>query len=405
MDQELLHIHEALFNASLEPTERYHRLVAAMRDVVFTISPDGRFTSLNPAFETLTGWTCAEWLGKEFVPIVHPDDLPLAFEEFHRILNGEEARPIFELRIHTKWGGYCIEEFLETPERQDGEIIGLLGIARDITPRKQTEQALLQAHEELEMRVAERTRELAHVNVVLRQQQQQLVQAAKLASIGELATGVAHELNNPLNNISLVIGNELDHLRDGEFKKDRMVYDLQLVQQQIARAACIVNQLRTFGRSARHEMAPLSLHEILVSSLGLVRHQLQLDNITVRTRWTDECVQVLGDRVQLEQVFVNLFTNARHALATVTIKEILITTSVRLGSVEIAVRDTGCGMPSDIQERVFDPFFTTKAVGEGTGLGLSIAHGIIQSHKGTIFVHSALGKGTSFEVSLPMIDG
>jgi C4-dicarboxylate-specific signal transduction histidine kinase len=240
---------------------------------------------------------------------------------------------------------------------------------------------------------------------VLRQQQQQLIQSAKLASIGELATGVAHELNNPLNNISLMIGNELDHLRDGDFQEERMVCELQLVQEQIERAACIVNQLRTFGRSARHELVPLSLHEILTSSLALVRHQLQLDDITVRTEWADGSVQVLGDRIQLEQVFVNLLTNAHHALATVTKKEILIITSVRLDAVQIAVRDTGCGMPSDIQERVFDPFFTTKAVGEGTGLGLSIVHGIIQSHKGTICIESTPGRGTSFMVNLPMMDG
>jgi signal transduction histidine kinase len=184
-----------------------------------------------------------------------------------------------------------------------------------------------------------------------------------------------------------------------------MVCELQIVQQQIERAACIVRQLRTFGRSARHELVPLSLHEVLTSSLDLVRHQLQLDNITVRTEWADGSVQILGDRVQLEQVFVNLLTNAHHALATVTKKEILIKTSVRLDSVEIAVCDTGCGMPSDIQERVFDPFFTTKAVGEGTGLGLSIAHGIIQTHKGTICVDSTPGRGTSFRVSLPIMDG
>lgn len=403
MDQEPVHMHKTLFKSSFESSERYHRLVAAMRDVVFTISPEGTFTSLNPAFETITGWTCAEWLGKEFVPIVHPDDLPVAVDEFHRILRGEEARPIFELRIHTKCRGYCVAEFLETPERQDGQIVGLLGIARDITRRKQADEAL-QAHEELEIRVAQRTCELAQANAALRQQQQQLVQAAKLASIGQLATGVAHELNNPLNNMRLIIGNQLDHLRAGEFQQERMVYELQLVEQQIQRAACIVNQLRTFGRSARHEMVPLSLNEILASSLELVRHQLQLDNITIRTQWADTCMEVLGDRVQLEQVFVNLLTNARHALATVTRKEILITTNVRLDSVEIAVSDTGCGMPSDVQERVFDPFFTTKTVGEGTGLGLSIAHGIIQSHKGRIFVNSTPGTGTSFEVILPLID-
>jgi PAS domain S-box-containing protein len=403
MDQELLHIHEAVFKTSLESSERYHRLVGAMRDVVFTLSPDGRFTSLNPAFETVTGWTCAEWLDKEFVPIVHPDDLSQAVEQFHRVLCGEEP-PVFELRIHTRWGGYCVGEFLETPEKQDGQIIGLLGIARDITPRKQVEASLRLAHEELEMRVEERTRELAHANIVLLQQQRQLIQAAKLASIGELATGVAHELNNPLNNMSLIVGNELEHLRDGEFQHERLVCELELVQQQIERAACIVNQLRTFGRSARHEMAPLSLHEILTSSLDLVRHQLQLNDITVRTEWADGSPRVLGDRVQIEQVFVNLLTNAHDALATAARKDIVITTRVRCDSVDIVIRDTGCGMGADIQERVFDPFFTTKAVGEGTGLGLSIAHGIIQSHKGTISVASAPGRGTAFTVSLPMVD-
>jgi signal transduction histidine kinase len=114
-------------------------------------------------------------------------------------------------------------------------------------------------------------------------------------------------------------------------------------------------------------------------------------------------VQVLGDRLQLEQVFVNLLTNAHHALAAVPIKDILITTSVRVDSVQVIVQDTGCGMPSDVQDRVFDPFFTTKAVGEGTGLGLSIAHGIIQSHNGTMFVESTPGRGTSFGVALPII--
>lgn len=400
--QERLLIHEAVFDTSLESGERYHRLVGAMRDVVFTLSPEGRFTSLNPAFETVTGWTCAEWLHKEFVPLVHPDDLTQAVEQFHRVLSGEEP-PVFELRIGTSSGGYCVAEFLETPERHEGQIIGLLGIARDITPRKQVEEALRRAHEELEMRVQERTIELAQANTVLRQQQQQLVQSAKLASIGELATGVAHELNNPLNNISLVIGNELDHLAEGVVTPERLIGELELVQQQVERAACIVKQLRTFGRSALEEMVPLSLYDTLTSSLNLVRHQFQLDNITVRREFSPGCPYILGDRLQLEQVFVNLLTNARHALATVRTKEVAVTTRLTCDSVKIIVRDTGCGMPPDIQERVFDPFFTTKAVGEGTGLGLSIAHGIIQSHKGAISVESMPGNGTSFTVILPIV--
>jgi C4-dicarboxylate-specific signal transduction histidine kinase len=237
----------------------------------------------------------------------------------------------------------------------------------------------------------------------LREKQRQLVQAAKLASIGELATGVAHELNNPLNNIALIVGNELDKMRLGVVEGERIERELNLVQEQVNRAASIVNQLRTFGRGARHERGPLALKEVLGSALNLVRRQMELHNISIVMNLGGGTPYVLGDRLQLEQVFLNLLTNARDAVATVNQKEIVL--SIRVGPefVEISVRDSGTGMTADVQERVFDPFFTTKAVGKGTGLGLSITHGIIQSHGGMISVESAPGRGTVFTVKLPIM--
>lgn len=262
-----------------------------------------------------------------------------------------------------------------------------------------SEVARLRTHDDVERLLQE-----AHDREgKLRDKQRQLVQAAKLASIGELATGVAHELNNPLNNIGLVVGNELDRIRLGLTDTVRIEQELYFIQEQVKRAASIVNQLRTFGRSARNERGPLALKEVLTSSLDLVGRQLALQNISIVMNLGEGNPYVEGDRLQLQQVFLNLITNARDALATARQKEIVLSTRVTPPFVMITVRDSGTGMTPDVQERVFDPFFTTKGVGEGTGLGLSIAHGIIQSHGGTITVESLLGTGTVFTVTLPIL--
>ena len=236
----------------------------------------------------------------------------------------------------------------------------------------------------------------------LRDKQEQLVQAGKLATLGELTTGVAHELNNPLNNIGLFVGNAVDMVELGVTEKERIVREMDRAMQQVRKATEIISHLRTFGRAAPFTRDPVSLGQVIAQALSLVQEQLRLRAIRVTIDLGPEEPVVLGNPVQLEQVFINLFTNARDALAESEPKEIHITGSVLTDTVEIRFRDTGPGIPPGFEGRIFDPFFTTKEVGQGTGLGLSITYGIIKELGGTISVVSPPGEGAMFLLRLPL---
>jgi PAS domain S-box-containing protein len=236
----------------------------------------------------------------------------------------------------------------------------------------------------------------------LRDKQTQLVQAAKLASIGELSSGIAHELNNPLNNIGLYVANVVDQLRVGDIDHGRVLRNLESTLQQVARAASIINHVRTFARGASSERQPISINHIVRSAVSLVHAQFRLTNVEVSVTLSCEEPMVLGNAIQLEQVFINVLTNARDAVEQAPDKRIAIVGAVRETHIDVMVTDTGSGIPTELQSRIFDPFFTTKEVGRGTGLGLSISYGIIKEHQGEIEVQSEPGKQTTFTIRLPL---
>ncbi|TMD94006.1 MAG: GHKL domain-containing protein [Chloroflexi bacterium] len=236
----------------------------------------------------------------------------------------------------------------------------------------------------------------------LREKQEQLVQAGKLATLGELTTGVAHELNNPLNNIGLFIGNVIDLIELGEADPQRMLHELHSAMQQVHKATEIISHLRTFGRAATVSREPVVINRVIQRAISLVHKQLHLRQIEVQLRFPLEDVIVIGNAIQMEQVFINLLTNARDALADVTQKMITITCTVKTDVVNIHFCDTGPGIPAGLEQRIFDPFFTTKEVGAGTGLGLSITYGIIKEHQGSIAVESCPGEGALFIIQLPL---
>jgi C4-dicarboxylate-specific signal transduction histidine kinase len=237
----------------------------------------------------------------------------------------------------------------------------------------------------------------------LREKQEQLVQAAKLATLGELTTGVAHELNNPLNNIGLFIGNVIDILQLGGRDSTRMLRDLNKAMDQVRKASEIITHLRTFGRVAPTSREVISLNPIIVQALSLVHEQLRMRDIEVQLRLRGEAVRVLGNAIQIEQVFLNLLTNARDALVDAPVRLISVTSELGTEMVRINVSDTGSGIPAGLEQRIFDPFFTTKDVGAGTGLGLSITYGIVRDHGGTIELRNSPGKGAAFIVELPLM--
>ena len=247
------------------------------------------------------------------------------------------------------------------------------------------------------------TQEVQRREQELRDKQEQLVQAGKLATVGELTTGIAHELNNPLNNIGLFVGNVIDRLQLGVSDPGGLLDALHNTMEQVRKATQIISHLRTFGRVAPVSREPVRVNEVVGRAVSLIREQLRLRQIEVRLELCREDPVVVGNAIQLEQVFINLLTNARDALAQSPRKLIHVGSAVADSTVRLVFRDTGPGIPPDLERRIFDPFFTTKEVGAGTGLGLSITYGIIKEHGVSIAVASnGDTEGATFVVELPL---
>jgi two-component system NtrC family sensor kinase len=239
------------------------------------------------------------------------------------------------------------------------------------------------------------------VNHMLRElklRQEELLQAAKLAGVGTLTAGIAHELNNPLNNISLTtetLADDYDRLADEE--KLRM---LDQIATQVERASATVRNLLDFTRQERPVQAPVAVAEVVRKAVRLVDNELSLGHVELSLRLPEELPSVRGDARNLQQVFVNLCLNGIQAMPEGGRLEVEAS-AAEDGSVRVDVRDDGIGIPPENLDRVFDPFFTTKEPGEGTGLGLAVSYGIVREHHGRITVSSQVGVGTTFSVFLP----
>jgi signal transduction histidine kinase len=232
------------------------------------------------------------------------------------------------------------------------------------------------------------------------QLEEQLQISEKMASIGLLAAGVAHEVNTPLTGISSFT----QMLLDGADPNDPKTRLLEKIERQTFRAAKIVNGLLNLSRPAQaavSERAPVDLNVVVSDVLALLEHQFAQHNIKVRRELSDESLMVLGMEHKLQQVFLNLFLNARDAMPKGG--WLSISTRAEDGRVAAEVADTGSGIPNEYLSRIYDPFFTTKTLGQGTGLGLSITYGIVREHEGSIDCDSSVEQGTRFTISFPPV--
>jgi two-component system NtrC family sensor kinase len=230
------------------------------------------------------------------------------------------------------------------------------------------------------------------------QLEEQLQISEKMASIGLLAAGVAHEVNTPLTGISSFT----QMLLEGADPKDQRTRILEKIERQTFRAAKIVNSLLNLSRPAAagsSEQVPIDLNEVIVDVLSLLEHQFEIAKVKVRRELSERPVLVLGIEHKLQQVFLNLFLNARDSMPKGG--WLSITTRVDGDRALAEVADTGSGIPSEHLARIYDPFFTTKAIGQGTGLGLSITYGIVREHDGSINCESIIGQGTKFILGFP----
>jgi len=228
--------------------------------------------------------------------------------------------------------------------------------------------------------------------------EEQLQHSEKMASIGLLAAGVAHEVNTPLAGIS----SYAQMLRGQVGKDDKKAELLEKIEKQTFRASKIINNLLNFARSSPAEFESLDVNKILLDVLSLMEHQLERAHIKVRQELASELPPVRGNENRLQQVFFNLLLNAKDAMPRGG--WLTLATQSEEDTVVVEVRDTGHGIPKEHVRRIYDPFFTTKGLGRGTGLGLSVSYGILQEHGGAIFVESDPGKGTTFQVALPALE-
>ncbi|MCU0571541.1 MAG: type I 3-dehydroquinate dehydratase [Syntrophobacteraceae bacterium] len=234
----------------------------------------------------------------------------------------------------------------------------------------------------------------------LKHMERQLQQADRLASIGQLASGIAHEINNPLG---LILGYTQLLLRD-ELEGSERLEDLKIIEKHARACKTVVRDLLNFARSAPSRKGPGHLHTCIREILGVVRHPFELDGVRIETELDDSMPTMELDEARIRQVFMNLIMNAKQAIKDKGIIGVVTRFDPKAGVGLLEVRDSGCGIPPEHLSRIFDPFFTTKEPGEGTGLGLSVSYGIVRDHGGEISVESEPGKGSSFTVMLPVIE-
>jgi signal transduction histidine kinase len=230
--------------------------------------------------------------------------------------------------------------------------------------------------------------------------QEQLVQSRKIAAVGTLTSGIAHELNNPINNIVLTA----EYLKEDfhDLSEEEVMGLIQDVLIQSERASEIVKGLLDFSRAEHPDFEALPIGAVIQDTLKLVRNQLTLSGINVEDDIPPDLPPVYGDRKSLQQVFLNLFINAIHAMLDGGSLQIRAYPSADSHWLVIDVTDTGVGIDPAHLPRIFDPFYTTKQIGRGTGLGLSVTYGIVEKHDGHIEVKSRVGEGTTFTVMLPL---
>lgn len=231
---------------------------------------------------------------------------------------------------------------------------------------------------------------------------EQFIQSNKLAALGEMAAGIAHELNEPLNGIQLFAQNALTDLRKNQNPHKLAEENLLFILDLVKKASTIIGQLRTFARKSDEKKQALDIHTLIEGLIRFLESQMKLANIQVELRLESTNNQIFGNPLRLEQVLLNMIQNAIYAMEKAEVKKLTIRTNLSGESVIIEIIDTGIGIPQEFKKRIFDPFFTTREVGVGTGLGLSISHSIIKEHKGSVEVESEVGKGTTFRVYLPL---
>lgn len=354
--------------------ERLRMALAAGRQGVFDVDTKTGDGFWSDSCYSIIGYNHGDFsLATDFMEKIHPDDFTRLASQVEAHLRSGTPFLSAEFRARHRNGQWIWLEGRLTATRQEPNAKGMriLGSITDITEHKKLET--------------------------------QLIHSAKLATIGTLAAGVAHEINNPMTIIkgNLFILNESLSEAKALSNETSLLFDK--LNTAVDRITKIVNNLRTFARPDTETTEVVDFHKVLQETLAMVQKIIEKSGITVETRLSSKNPRVKGNAGKFQQVLLNLLTNARDALEGRKDAKIVIETADVSGNLfTISVTDNGSGIPEDHLHRVFDPFFTTKAPGKGTGLGLSISRSLVEDAGGSLHLESEVGRGTSFSIILPV---
>ena len=355
--------------------ERYRTILDDMEGGYYEVDIAGNFTFVNDALCRHLGYSRQELIGMNNRAYMDEENTKLVYKTFNEVYRSGKPAKWFSWELIRKNGERRFVEVSVYPLSNDaGEIIGFRGIFNDITQRKQAE---------------EEKRDL----------EQKAQVESRLATVGLLASGVGHEINNPL---TAVVG--YSQLLMQEDLREDIKEQLAAINEGAQRVASIVKKLLAFARHQKPERIYASTNTTLATTLDLLAPQLKTSNIETNLQLDPNLPWTVADIGQLQQVFLNLVINAETEMRLAHGKgKLSIKTEKTDNTIRISFQDNGPGIAEDNLEKIFDPFFTTREVGEGTGLGLSICHGIITEHNGRIYAESEPGKGATFIVELPVV--
>lgn len=348
--------------------QKYRELVTRINDGIFTVDTQGVITFANRALAEIHGFDSPEEIiGKTFLEFIAPAMKNEIADDIRESIKTGNPPKTREMSIIRKDGGIAFVQVKPVLVIESSTVVGLSGVVRDVTEQKQI--------------------------------QGKLIITDKLASVGQLAAGIMHEINNPLSSVvgfAELLMSRKDLPADA---KD----DLNIINSEAQRIVQIVKGLLTFARQQKPEKEPVDIHIIIQRVLQLRAHEHKVNNIAVDIRFAPDLPRAMGNVGQLQQVFLNLIANAEQAMFAAHKRGTLTISTERLGDVvKVCFADDGPGIRPENMGKLFTPFFTTKEAGKGTGLGLSICHGIVTEHGGNIYAESEPGKGATFIVELPI---
>jgi len=356
-----------LFQVVRRSQREWETTVDAMQDCVSVHDPGGRLVRANRALARRLNTVPQQLIGRFCSELYSPPGLRF---ESCRHMQSLQAEPLLVEEVELPHMGGIFQISISPWYDKNNRVVGSIHVAKDISNEK-----LLQ---------------------------QQLIQSEKLSAIGELISGIAHELNNPLTGV-MGYSQLLQLRRDLD---DRARDCLLKINNLALRCQKIVQNLLSFARKKKPERSPTNVNELLEKTIDLRSYELSVNNIAIQRELDRNLPNTIADAHQLQQVFLNIITNAEQAMLESSAKGLLTVRSrldARNPLIVVEIEDTGPGIPEKVATRIFDPFFTTKEVGKGTGLGLSIAYGIMQEHGGRILVRSRPGEGATFVVEIPII--